>query len=240
VRLGFGKELLAAQFAQVVGALAGAVVVGGLSGHRSDLGGELGDGEALRGDRQRECRGERGANPGEVHVDTADPGCGDVRGCGELVEDAVGQKPRSTQSSMLVNRSTMPVSWVVIWGNLCSLRPQPSCLVLCAIASKRSTRSPLVYAFSQRQQAKVDLVVLLDLRVREIGRRRGARTGPFPPPLSRTRYVEFHVTGCWVPRRASQPRYRTRSALARPAAKPDRESETFRTPHPGKLLLGYP
>ena len=38
---GFDDELFAAQLAQVVGALADAVVLGGLSGHRPYFGGEL-------------------------------------------------------------------------------------------------------------------------------------------------------------------------------------------------------
>ena len=38
------------------------------------------------------------------------------------------------RSSMLVNRSTMAVSRAVILANLSSVRPQPSCLVLCTIA----------------------------------------------------------------------------------------------------------
>lgn len=84
--------MFAAQLAQVVGALAGGVAVRGLSGHRPDLGGELSDGEPLRGDRQRERRGEGGADPGYVEVDAADPGSRVLRGCGQLVEDPLGQK----------------------------------------------------------------------------------------------------------------------------------------------------
>jgi hypothetical protein len=56
------------------------------------LGGELRDGEPCRRDRQRERRGEGGADPGSVHVEAADPGSGDLGGCGQLVEDVVGEE----------------------------------------------------------------------------------------------------------------------------------------------------
>jgi hypothetical protein len=72
--------------------LADAVILGGLSGHRPHSGGELGDGETRRRDRQRERCGEGGTYPGSVEVDPADSCCGDLRGCGQLVEDPVGQE----------------------------------------------------------------------------------------------------------------------------------------------------
>src|SRR6266702_7496814 len=53
-----------------------------------------------------------------------------------------GMNPASTQSSVVVHRSIMPARRVTMVGNLSRVRPQPSCLVLCATASKRSTRSP--------------------------------------------------------------------------------------------------
>ena len=52
----------------------------------------------------------------------------------------------STQSSAVANRSAMPASRVTISANLSIIRPQRNSAVLCAIASNRSTRSPLVYA----------------------------------------------------------------------------------------------
>jgi hypothetical protein len=60
---GFEDELLAAEFAQVVGTLAEAVVLGRLSGHRSTVRGELGDSEPCRGDREGKCCGERVNEP---------------------------------------------------------------------------------------------------------------------------------------------------------------------------------
>src|SRR3954452_9777399 len=69
-------------------------------------------------------------------------------GSGSRSSRPSGRKAMSTQSSMSVNRSTMPASRAVISPNFSSARPQPSCLVLCTIASKRSTRSPLVYPFN--------------------------------------------------------------------------------------------
>ena len=50
----------------------------------------------------------------------------------------------STQSRVVVNRSTMPASRPMMVGKLSRTRPQRSALVLCTIASKRSTCSPLV------------------------------------------------------------------------------------------------
>jgi len=56
------------------------------------------------------------------------------------------RNPVSTQSSAVANRSTMPASRVTISGNFSIILPQRNSAVLCAIASNRSTRSPLVYA----------------------------------------------------------------------------------------------
>ena len=54
------------------------------------------------------------------------------------------RNPVSTQSRAVANRSAMPASWVTISGNFSIMRPQRNSAVLCAIASNRSTRSPLV------------------------------------------------------------------------------------------------
>ncbi|MGH3814476.1 MAG: hypothetical protein ACRDUV_18815 [Pseudonocardiaceae bacterium] len=89
---GFGDQVLAAQLAQVVGALAAGVVGVGLSGHGVDLGGELGDGEAAgcggQGQRCRQC----GSDPGLVHIDPADSGGADLAGQWELVEEPIADE----------------------------------------------------------------------------------------------------------------------------------------------------
>ena len=54
----------------------------------------------------------------------------------------------STQSSAVQNRSAMPASRVTISPNMSIPRRHFSSLVLCTIASNRSTCSPLVYAFN--------------------------------------------------------------------------------------------
>ena len=59
---GFGDQLFAAEFAQVVGGLPDGVA--GVAGHGVDLGGELGDGEAVGCGGQREDRGQRGRGCG--------------------------------------------------------------------------------------------------------------------------------------------------------------------------------
>jgi hypothetical protein len=60
-------------------------------------------------------------------------------------------KPMSTQSSMVVNRSAIPASLVTISPKRSSARPHRSSAVLWVIASNRSTRSPLVYAFNVKR-----------------------------------------------------------------------------------------
>src|SRR5579864_2451387 len=55
-----------------------------------------------------------------------------------------------TQSSVVRKRSSMSWSRATILGRRATTRPQPRLRVLCTIASKRRTRSPLVYALSVR------------------------------------------------------------------------------------------
>jgi len=89
---GFDDEVFGAQFAQVVGGLPDAVVLLGLAGERSDLGGEVGDGEPVGGDGQCEDGGQRGPGEGLVEVDAADAGRAGLGRGRQLVEDAVGQE----------------------------------------------------------------------------------------------------------------------------------------------------
>ena len=63
-------ESLRAEPAEVVGGLSDAVV--GLAGHRLDLVGELGDGEAPRCTGERDDRGKHGADAFLIEVDAAD------------------------------------------------------------------------------------------------------------------------------------------------------------------------
>ena len=88
----FVEHLLAAELAQVVGGLAGAVVTVGLPGHGVDLGGELGGGEAVGCHRKGEDTGEGGADPRLVQVDAADPGGTELGRRRQLVEGLVGQE----------------------------------------------------------------------------------------------------------------------------------------------------
>ena len=146
----FGDEPFAAQLAQVVGALAGAVAVGVCPVIARTWAVNCATVNPAGADRQRERCGERGADQGYVHVDAADPGSGDLGGCGQLVEDVVGQEAGvdAVEHAGEPVDQTIAVSRVVIWPNLSSVLPQPSCFVLCTIASKRRARSPLVYPFS--------------------------------------------------------------------------------------------
>ena len=86
---GFDDEVFAAELAEVVGGLAGGVV-GRADG--VDLGGEVGDGEPVGCDGQREHGGQGRAGAGFVEVDAADAGGADLRRVGQLVEDAVGDE----------------------------------------------------------------------------------------------------------------------------------------------------
>ena len=55
-----------------------------------------------------------------------------------------GMKHWSIQDNACMNRSRMSFSSVTMRGNLSTDRPQSNSLTLCAMASMRSTRSPLV------------------------------------------------------------------------------------------------
>lgn len=70
---GFGYELLAAEFTQVAGGLAGVVGGVGLPGHGVDFGGHIGHGEPVRRRGEGEHGRQGGADPGLVHIDAADP-----------------------------------------------------------------------------------------------------------------------------------------------------------------------
>ena len=61
---GFADELFAAEFAQVVGGLAGVVGGVGLPGHGVDLGGHVGHGEPVGRCGEGEHGGQGGADPG--------------------------------------------------------------------------------------------------------------------------------------------------------------------------------
>ena len=65
-------------------------------------------------------------------------------GAGSWSRMPSGRKATSTQSSMLVKRSTMAARRATMAGKFFSTRPVCNVRVLCTIASKRSTCSPLV------------------------------------------------------------------------------------------------
>jgi hypothetical protein len=75
---GFVDEVFAAQFAQVVGALAGGVA--GVPGHCVDFAGEVFDGETAGGWGEGEHRVEGGAGAGFVYVNAADAGGAEAAG----------------------------------------------------------------------------------------------------------------------------------------------------------------
>jgi hypothetical protein len=77
---GFVDEVFAAQFAQVVGALAGGVA--GVPGHCVDFAGEVFDGETAGGWGEGEHRVEGGAGAGFVYVNAADAGGAEAGGYG--------------------------------------------------------------------------------------------------------------------------------------------------------------
>jgi hypothetical protein len=114
---GFGDELLAAEFTQVVGGLPGGVAV--VPGEVADLGGVLGDGESARGRGQGECGGQGGPDPRLVQVDPGDPAW---VGTGSSSSTPSGRKPMSAQSSAVANRSAMPASRSMIWPKYSRLR----------------------------------------------------------------------------------------------------------------------
>ena len=139
---GFDDEVLAAKFAQVIGALADGVVVA--AGDGVDLGYEVGDVEPVGGGGESDNGGEGGAGACLVEVDAPDAGAPDGRGCGSWSRIPSGTKQTSTQSRVVQNRSTMPASELTMSGKRFRTRPTWRALVLWQTASKRSTCSPLV------------------------------------------------------------------------------------------------
>jgi hypothetical protein len=89
---GFADELLAAEFAQIVGGLAGVVGGVGLPGHGVDFGGHVGHGEPVGRCGEGEHGGQGGADPGLVHIDAADPAGAQLRGQRQLIQRAVGDE----------------------------------------------------------------------------------------------------------------------------------------------------
>ena len=77
-------------------------------------------------------------------------------GAGSWSRMPSGRKPTSTQSSMLVNRSTMPVSRVTMAANLSSARPVCSCLGVVHDRLEPQHAFALGVAL-ERQQPEVDL-----------------------------------------------------------------------------------
>ena len=77
---GFVDEVVAAEFAQVVGGLAGGVVV--VSGEVVHLVGQVGDGEPVGVGGERDDGGQGGAGARLVQVDTTDAGSADDRRLG--------------------------------------------------------------------------------------------------------------------------------------------------------------
>src|SRR4029079_9113440 len=89
---GLVYELFAARFTQVVGRLADAVAGVVVPGEGVHLGGELGDGEPVRGRGQRQGSAHRVTHARLVEVDTADPGGPEGRPGGQPVEDVLAEE----------------------------------------------------------------------------------------------------------------------------------------------------
>jgi hypothetical protein len=88
----FLHEPLGSELPQVVGGLAGAAAVKALSAGVLGLARELGDREALGGNRQcRDCRQGAACAPG-VEADPPDPGGPEHAGARQLVQEAVGDE----------------------------------------------------------------------------------------------------------------------------------------------------
>jgi len=134
-------QVLAAQLADVTGGLPRGV--DDVPGQRLDLGGEVGDG-AARGGGQGQGRVEHGADAGLVEVDAAGADGANLSWQRQLVEMPSGKKPVSAQSRAVANRSAMSASRAAIWPKWSRPRRQRSSRVLCTVASKRRTCSPLV------------------------------------------------------------------------------------------------
>src|SRR4051812_26098866 len=133
---------MAAELAEVVGGLAGGVVVVGEKG--VDFGGEVGDGEPVGSGGEREEGGEGATGAWFVHVDASDPGAADHRRLGEFVEDAVGDEADVDAVDGGAESFEHAGETATMSGKRSRTRPTPRALVLWATASKRSTCSPLV------------------------------------------------------------------------------------------------
>src|SRR5258708_9406008 len=83
-------EVLAAELAQVVGALPDRVA--GVLVELPGVGGDLGDGEAMWCGCEGRCRRQGGADAGLVQVDAAGAGRAEPGGQRQLVEEAVGDE----------------------------------------------------------------------------------------------------------------------------------------------------
>ena len=140
---GLDGEALAAELAQVVGGLADRCrallpVIG------ADLGGEVRDGEAAGRGGEGGRGGEHGPDPRLVQVDAAGAGGAGPGGQRQLVEDAVGDEPgvdAVQHGAEPFGHAGQPGDDL---GELLEHPPGLRVLVLCTIASNRSTRSPLV------------------------------------------------------------------------------------------------
>jgi hypothetical protein len=93
---------------------------------------------------QGERRGQRGVDPRLVRVDAVDSDRAELGGPGQVVQDAVGEEADVNAVDGGAELSLMSPGAATISGNLSSVRPTLRSLVLCAVASNRSTCSPLV------------------------------------------------------------------------------------------------
>lgn len=139
---GFGHELLGAEFAQIVHGLAG--VVGGQHGSTRSWRGlwrSTGYGEPAGRRGEGEHGRQRGADPGLVHIDAADPAGAHLCGQRQPIQRAAGEEADIDAGQGGANRWHVSASRATISGKRSTTQPQPSCLVLQLIASNRRTRA---------------------------------------------------------------------------------------------------
>lgn len=137
-------ELFTPELFEIVGGPTRAVIRFALPTQRSHLLGQL------RGRETAGSRGERHHGLGDpahswfVEVDATRLGLAELHGSGELLESFICDETLIDAGEALIKRCSMLFNAETISGNFSKERPQRSSAALWAMASMRSTRSPLV------------------------------------------------------------------------------------------------
>ena len=122
-----------------------------LPGHGSDLVGELATVKPVGDTASASTAARTWRIRGLVEIDAADTRCAELRRHGSSSRMPSGMKPTSTQSRPVQNRSVISPSRRGDVAPRSRTRPHPRSRVLWAMASTRSTCSPLVYAFNVKR-----------------------------------------------------------------------------------------